>query len=210
MKTQANPNQSANTINSPSSRPPNHPISLYLWLIKINIILSTFIVGGGYVVVPMVKKYYVQKKKLFTEEELMDMTAVAQSTPGAIAINLISLSGYKVAGVMGVVVSCIAAIIPPIVILSIISAFYSAFISNAIVAAVLKGMQAGVAALIVDFIIDMGSKIVKERSVLLDVLVVSAFAVSFFTDINVIFVILASCVICAVHVLIKRKRGDRK
>lgn len=178
---------------------------LLLWLAKTNLFISAFSVGGGYVIIPMVKRLYVQKKTLFTEGELMDMAAVAQSTPGAIAINLVALAGDKVAGVMGVIISCICAVIPPLVILSIISFFYSAFISDAIVSAVLKGMQAGVAALIVDFIIDMSKMIIKERSLLLDILVVLAFLISFFTDINVIFVLLASVLICALRVLMKRK-----
>lgn len=179
--------------------------SLYLWLAKTNLFISAFTFGGGYVVVPMVKKYYVQEKELFTENELMEMAAVAQSTPGAIAINLASLAGYRAAGGAGVMISCICSIIPPIVILSIISVFYSAFITNAIVAAVLKGMLAGVAALIVDFIIDMSSMILKEHSPVLSSLVVLSFAISFFTNTNVFFILLGSSIICILRVLIKRK-----
>lgn len=180
---------------------------LYLWLAKTNLFISTFTFGGGYVVVPMVKKYYVQEKELFTEDELMEMAAIVQSTPGAIAMNLVSLAGYRVAGIIGVMISCISSIIPPIVILSIISVFYSAFISNTMVAAVLKGMQAGVAALIVDFIVDMSRMIIKERSPVLSLLVVLSFAISFFTTINVIFILLGSSILCVFRVLIKRKAG---
>ena len=79
------------------------------------------------------------------------------------------------------VISCICAVIPPLVILSVVSVCYSAVISNALVGAVLKGMQAGVAALIVDFIVDMTSMVMKQKSKLLDILVVLSFAVSFFT-----------------------------
>lgn len=180
-------------------------LKLYLWLIKVNLFISAFTFGGGYVVVPMVRKYFIEKKQRFTEEELMEMAAIAQSTPGAIAINMVSLAGYRTAGVLGTVISCISAIIPPLLILSVVSLFYSAFITNTIVAAVLKGMQAGVAALIVDFIVDMTSMILKERSVLLTGLVVVSFAMSFFTSVNVIFILLGSCLICLVQVWFKRK-----
>ena len=80
---------------------------------------------------------------IFTEDELMEMSAVAQSSPGAIAVNLAALSGYKAAGTAGAGISCAASVIPPLVILGIISGFYDLFIANKIVAAVLKGMQCG-------------------------------------------------------------------
>ena len=82
------------------------------------------------------------------------MAAIAQSSPGAIAINLSALAGYQVAGLGGVLVSCVAALLPPLLILGAVSAFYRVFIANAVVAAVLKGMEAGVAALMVDLIVD--------------------------------------------------------
>ncbi len=66
--------------------------------------------------VPMVRKYYVEKKELFSEEELMDIAAISQSAPGAIAINLTALAGYRVLGWLGAGVSCMAAIIPPLLI----------------------------------------------------------------------------------------------
>ena len=108
---------------------------IYLWLIAVNIYISMFAFGGGYVVVPLVRRSFVEKKKIFTEDELMEMSAVAQSSPGAIAVNLAALSGYKAAGTAGAVISCAASVIPPLVILGIISGFYDLFIANKIVAA---------------------------------------------------------------------------
>lgn len=64
---------------------------IYLWLIAVNIYISMFAFGGGYVVVPLVRRSFVEKKKIFTEDELMEMSAVAQSSPGAIAVNLAAL-----------------------------------------------------------------------------------------------------------------------
>lgn len=179
-------------------------LKLYLWIAKINLFISGFTFGGGYIVVPMVRKYFILKKELFTEDDLMEMAAVAQSSPGAIAINLVSLVGYRVAGRIGLAISCICAVLPPLVILSVVSVYYSAFIANAVVAAVLKGMQAGLAALIVDFMVDMSSMILKERSPFLDAVVVLSFLISFFFDINVILIILASCLICILRVWMKR------
>lgn len=180
-------------------------LGLYLWLAKINLFISSFTFGGGYVVVPMVRKYFTEKKNLFTEEELMEMAAIAQSSPGAIAVNLVALAGYRAGGTAGLAISCVCAVIPPILILAIISLCYSTFIANAVVAAVLKGMQAGVAALIIDFIADMTGVIARERSWILNLLVVLSFCISFFTSINVMLVLLLSCLVCIFRVFLNQR-----
>lgn len=179
----------------------------YFWLLTINLFISTFTFGGGYIVVPMVRRYFVKQKQYFTEDDLMGMAAVAQSTPGAIAINLSALAGYRVAGTLGVVISCISAIIPPLAILGLVSAFYTTFISNAIVAAVLKGMQAGVAALIVDLIIDMCSMILKERSLFLSAMIPIAFFANFVMGINVALILVVCCFMCVIRVFYKKREN---
>lgn len=178
----------------------------YLWLFGINLFISTFTFGGGYVVVPMVRRYFVKQKALFTEEELVQMAAVAQSTPGAIAVNLSALAGYRVAGAFGAGISCAAAVLPPLFILSLVSCFYSVWISNAAVAAVLKGMQAGVAALIVDLIIDMCRMIQKERSPFLTAMIPAAFAANFILDINVALILVVCGAVCVLRVLLGRRK----
>lgn len=174
----------------------------YLWLLGVNLFISTFTFGGGYVVVPMIRRYFVERRRCFTEEELVSMAAVAQSTPGAIAINLSALAGFRTAGLGGAVLSCIAAILPPLAILGLVSAFYAA---NAVIAAVLKGMQAGVAALIVDLIIDMCRMLLKERSPLLTAMIPCAFLASFVLNVNVALILAASCLLCVGRVLLKRR-----
>lgn len=178
-------------------------LELYLWLAGVNLFISTFTFGGGYVVVPMVRKYFVQKRKLFAEEELIEMAAVAQSSPGAIAVNMVSLAGYRSGGVLGMLLSCICALAPPLVILTVVSVCYLEVTENPLIAAALKGMQAGAAALIVDFVVDMTVLIMKERSGMSNVLILTAFLVSFFTDINVIFVLLGSCMVCILRVYVR-------
>lgn len=178
-------------------------LELYLWLAGVNLFISTFTFGGGYVVVPMVRKYFVQKRKLFAEEELIEMAAVAQSSPGAIAVNMVSLAGYRSGGLLGMFLSCVCALVPPLVILTVVSVCYLEVTENPLIAAALKGMQAGAAALIVDFVVDMTALIMKERSRMSNALILTAFLVSFFTDINVIFVLLGSCMICILRVYVK-------
>ncbi|MDO4268396.1 MAG: chromate transporter [Eubacteriales bacterium] len=179
----------------------------YLWLLGVNLFISAFTFGGGYVVVPMVRRFFVWKKRFFTEDDLMNMAAVAQSTPGAIAINLSALAGYRVAGLAGLVISCIAAVTPPLVILGAVSAFYSAFISNTVAAAVLKGMEAGVAAIMVDLIIDMCAMILKERSAFLSLMIPAAFAANFILHINVALILIVCCGLCIARVFWRRREN---
>lgn len=181
-------------------------IKLYTWLLAVNLFISAFTFGGGYIVVPMVRRFFVAKKHCFTEEDLVNMAAIAQSTPGAIAINLSALAGYKVAGIAGAAISCIAAVIPPLVILTIVSAFYKMFISNTIIVAVLKGMEAGVAAIMVDLIIDMCALILKKKSPLLSAMIPLSFIANFILGINVALILLFCCLLCILQVFCKRRQ----
>ena len=174
-------------------------IKLYLWLAAINLFISTFTFGGGYVVVPMIRKYYVAKKRLFSNDELIEMAAVAQSSPGAIAINLSALAGKRVAGIEGVAISVFCAILPPLVILGFISNWYVAFSENQTIMAILKGMQAAVTALIIDIVIDMYLLVRKENSKLLSALVPFSFLLNALFNLNVIYILLFSMGICLIH-----------
>lgn len=109
--------------------------------------LSTFTFGGGYVIVTLLKEKFVDHYHWIEEDEMLDLVAIAQSSPGAIAVNGAIIVGYKLAGIPGMLVSVIGAIIPPMVILSVISVFYDAFCSNYYIAALLKGMTLAAAEL---------------------------------------------------------------
>lgn len=88
---------------------------------------------------------------------MLDLVAIAQSSPGAIAVNGAIVLGYQMAGIPGVLVSVIGSIIPPVVIITIISFFYNAFKSNVYIQALLRGMNAGVSAVIMSVVYDMMS-----------------------------------------------------
>ena len=139
------------------------------------------------------------------------MTAIAQSSPGAIAVNAAILVGWRVAGFIGMLVAVLGTVIPPMVILSVISLFYSAFASNEYVALVLKGMQAGVAAVILDVVFSLGKKVVTGRSAVHIIVMIAAFAATFFFGVNVIIIILACAAVGIIIECIKfvrRKRND--
>lgn len=168
----------------------------YLWLFRINFFVSAFTFGGGYVVIPMIRKYFVQRRHVFGEKQLLNMVAVAQSAPGAIAVNLAALASYKTAGMTGAVISCIAAVLPPMITIGIISTYYySIFRDNELVSAILKGMEAGMAALIIDVVWDMGCLVFQDKNPLSTFTVFAVFTASAIININVIMVIICSLLI---------------
>lgn len=156
--------------------------------------ISTFTFGGGFVIVTLMKRRFVDDLKWLKEDDMLDMTAIAQSCPGAIAVNGAILVGRRVAGAAGIAVATLATVIPPLVILSLVSYFYALFADNPYVAAVLAGMQAGVAAVIVDVVLNLGAGVLKEKRMLLNIIMVAAFAAALM-GVNVVYIILASGVV---------------
>lgn len=173
--------------------------------------LSAFTFGGGYVIVTLMKKKFVDEYHWIQEEEMLDLVAIAQSAPGAIAVNGAIVVGFKLAGLAGLLVAVTATIIPPFVILSVISAFYEAFASNEIVALALAGMQAGVGAVIASVVYDMGSGIVKEKDLLGCVLMAAVFLLNYFAGVNVMVLILSCGVLGVFRTLweTRRERGGK-
>ena len=168
-----------------------------LWLFFIHMFISAFTFGGGYVVIPMIRKYFVEKHALFQEEDLLEMSAVAQSAPGAIAVNLSALTGYRVAGRIGALRSCVGSVVPPLLILSLVSMGYEAVAGNRILRGILGGMETGVAALIVDLLIDMWRALWREKYMLLPILAVGTFLGSYVLHLPVLLLLGLSSFLCA-------------
>ena len=169
--------------------------------------LSAFTFGGGYVIVTLLKKKFVDDLHWIDEDEMLDLVAIAQSSPGAIAVNGAIVVGYKLAGIPGVLVSVLGAILPPFVIISAISFFYNAFKSNFIVQAVLTGMKAGVSAVIISVVFDMASGIVKSKDMINLLIMVIVFIANYFLGVNVIWCILGAAAVGAVRTAIRLHGG---
>ena len=137
--------------------------------------LSTFTFGGGYVIVTLMKEKFVDQLHWIKEDEMLDLIAIAQSAPGAIAVNGAIVVGYKLAGLIGALVAIVATIIPPFVIISVISYFYELFRDNFIINRLLSGMQAGVGAVIASVVWDMGGSVVKQKDAASIVIMLAAF-----------------------------------
>ena len=149
-----------------------HPyVSLFIKMLTI----SAFTFGGGFVIISMMRRTFAQKLKWLDDQEVLDMTAIAQSAPGALGVNSAIIFGYRIAGIPGVAVSLTATVIPPLVILSVLAFFYKQFIGNPVAQTVMQVLRAGVAAVIVDVVIDLASNVIKSKDTLNLILMIAAF-----------------------------------
>ena len=185
----------------------------YLWLFLTMLKIGLFTFGGGYAMIALIENEFVEKKKWLEKDEFLDVTAIAESTPGPIAINAATYMGYKNAGIIGSIIATLGICIPSFVIIYAISLFFDAFLSLTLVAYAFKGIQICV----VYLILTAGLKMLKQMKktvfnmiiilvTLVCMVVFSLFAVKFST----IFYILISG-ICGVAVyLIGKVRREKK
>lgn len=152
--------------------------------------LSACTFGGGFVIVPLMKKRFVEELGWIGEDEMLDMIAIAQSSPGAIAVNASILVGYHVAGFPGAMITVLGTVLPPLIIISIISLFYQAFRDNAIVNMAMAGMLCGVAAVICDVVLTMAGSILKKKRILPVLVMLGSFIAVRFFAVNIILIIL--------------------
>ena len=153
--------------------------------------LSAFTFGGGYVIVSLLKKKFVDDLHWISEDEMLDLVAIAQSAPGPIAVNGAIVVGYKICGFPGILLSVLGAVIPPFLMLSVISLFYSAFRSNFMIHHMLSGMRCGVSAVIMSVTWDMASGVLADQKWSSLVIMLAAFVANYVLGISTIWIILA-------------------
>lgn len=192
--------------NMTSKKNTSKGLSLYWTLFSSTFVLSAFTFGGGFVIVPLMKKKYVEDLKWIEEEEMLNMIAIAQSSPGAIAVNAAIMVGYKMAGILGALITTFGTVLPPLIILTVVSFFYQDFSDNRYIGAMLKGMQAGIAAVIVDVVIGLSGDIIKKKQLISILLMIFVFVAVFFLNVNVGILILFSGILGGL-VLIYRNKG---
>ena len=177
-----------------------------LWKLFLSTLyLSAFTFGGGYVIVTLMKSKFVDEYKWITEKEMLNITAIAQSAPGAIAVNAAIVVGFRLAGFIGVLVAVLGTIIPPFIIISLISLFYEVFRQNQMITLLLAGMEAGVAAVVVAVSVEMALGVVKDKDTILTIMMVVAFIANAVFNVSVIIIILISVLIgIALHFLFQK------
>ena len=185
-------------------------LSLFLTMLKIG--LFTF--GGGYAMIALLENEFVEKKKWLEKDEFMDVAAIAESTPGPIAINAATYIGYKNSGVVGSIIATLGICIPSFVIIYAISLFFDAFLSLTLVAYAFKGIQICV----VYLILTAGLKMLKQMKktvfniiiisiTLICMVVFSLFAVKFST---IFYILLSGVFGVAVYLLGKIRKEEKQ
>lgn len=167
------------------------PVSQIYWKLFKNIfVISACTFGGGFVIIGMIKQKFTEKLHWISEEEILDMTAIAQSAPGPLGVNMAIITGYRIRKIPGALICTLGAVLPPLITVSVISVFYNQFQNNAIIARALQVMRAGVAAVIVDVVINLTSNIFKTKNVLWIMVMIAAFVATVFFKVSAIVLIL--------------------
>ncbi len=172
--------------------------------------LSACTFGGGFVIIPLLRKKFVEELGWIDEQEMMDLTAIAQSAPGAIAVNASILVGYHVAGIPGALLTVLGTILPPLVIISVISFFYQAFRDNVIVAMAMAGMLCGVAAVIFDVVINMAKTVFLQKRILPVLIMAGSFIAVHFFSVNIIVIIVVCGIIGAADIWFRERAGKER
>lgn len=178
-----------------------------LWLLFTTAFTSSATANSGYAILSVMKNLFVYKHKWFTEEEMNDYIGLAQSAPGAMAVNGAVVVGYQIAGIIGAIVGILGIIIPPIIIMTLVTIFYQYIVTNVYVRMFMEGMQAGVCALLLDVIIGLFTSVTKEKSIYPYVLVIAGFIFVKFTDFSVFYLALGCIVAGIIKTLIMNRKA---
>ncbi len=169
--------------------------------------LSAFTFGGGYVIITLMKKKFVDEYKWIDEDEMLDLVAIAQSSPGPVAVNGAIVVGYKLAGVRGLLTAILGTILPPFIIISVVSLFYEAFKTNKHLILVMDGMLAGVGAVIASVVYDMASGVVRSKDIMSVIIMILAFLAAYAAKIGAVYIIIACGAVGAVRTAISARRA---
>lgn len=162
--------------------------ALFSTFFKIN--LFTF--GGGYTIVPVIRDEFVQKRGLIEEEEMLDLTALAQSGPGPMAVNTSILTGYRVCGPLGAVVALLAATLPCLLVITLLFYVYQSLRTNPWVNAAFSVMGGAISAILLLTTWNMGKVALKKHPAFGSGILLGAFISGFFLHLNAALIIAVS------------------
>lgn len=178
-------------------------LALFLTFLRI----GAFTFGGGYAMIPLIQKEIVENKKWLTDEDILEIIAISESTPGPIAINSATFVGKRVAGFFGALVSTLGVILPSFLIIFTISLILGEFKDIKAVQYAFEGIRAGVLALIVKALWSMYKQ--SPKNAVAYIVMASAFIITSFFDINVLIVIIG-CALFGLITSIIASRRDKE
>lgn len=175
--------------------------------------IGLFTFGGGYSMISLIDDECVVKKKWITSDELMNVTIIAESTPGPIAINCATYVGYRQAGILGSIISTIGVVLPSFVIIYIISLFFDNILENKIIASAFKGIKIAVSLLVFTAALRMLKIIPRNKLplIIMALTFVAMIAISVFSiNFSSIYLILIAGLVGYITFAISRFRKEDK
>ena len=168
--------------------------------------IGTFTFGGGYAMLSLIQREVVENKKWATEEEILDYYAIAQCTPGVIAVNTATFIGNKNKGVSGSIAATLGVVLPSVIIITLIAALLQNFMQYEIVEKIFYGIRVAVAVLIVNAVFTMSKKSLADK--LCIIIAIASFIVSvLFTSLSPVFIVIVAA---AIGLATMKKGGNEK
>ncbi len=186
-------------------RKPN--IKQLLTLFSVFFKIGAFTFGGGYAMIPLIQKEVSENRNWISEEEILDVFAISESTPGPIAINSATFIGYKIAGFWGSFFATLGVVLPSFIIISLISMILDKFQDNKAVQYAFFGIRAGVLALIVKAFWSMAK--VCPKNTISYIIAALAFIFAAIIKINVLYIIIVCAVIGLVFSFVAERRINK-
>ena len=175
----------------------NESRSARLWLLFITTFTISMTANSGYAILSVLRKTFVEKHKWYSDDEMNDLIAVAQSSPGPVGINAAAVVGYGKEGLPGALCGVFGVFLPPLLIMIAVTFFYQVIVANPYVQIFLQGMQAGVLALLVDVILGLFKNITAKKEIYVYVVMALCFLFIRVSKLSLFFLILA-CVAAGV------------
>ena len=171
--------------------------------------IGLFTFGGGYAMISLIHHEVVENMKWLDDKEMVNMIVIAESTPGVLAVNTATFTGYKIAGIAGAAAATVGVALPSLIIIGVISLFFDAFKNLKYVAYAFNGIKAGVVLLIINAVVKLDKK--NKKDLFYYIILLSAVAASVFFSVNAIYILLASAVLGIIYSLItgKLSKGEK-
>ena len=161
--------------------------------------------GGGYAMIPIIEHEITEKKGWIAEDELLEVVAISETTPGPIAICAATFIGYRVAGILGAFAATLGVVLPSFVIIYLISLFLRKFEQLEVIKYAFFGIRAAVLALLIKAVVSMFKK--SPKNIIAYIIMAGSFAAVAFFSANVIIIILSAALIGLAATLIANKAG---
>lgn len=172
--------------------------------------IGAFTIGGGYVMLPLMESTCVENKKWLTHDEFMNIVVIAESTPGPIAINLATYTGYKLYKLKGGLISTLAVVLPSIIVICLIFIFLEIFLENKYIAYAFIGIRIAVSIIIINASINMFKKEEKDLFglfIFIISFIITIISNIFSLNISIISIIIISTILAIISYLFEKNKG---